>query len=158
MNGRLIFRPSGSVSFKASVYSELSSFIDTPSPNSLSLILPIFTNSVFLISRHKNAIETIKPGVSVSKVYDAGVQGVREAGHPRFWRQHIGHGIGLEIHETPSLADGKDLIEAGMVLAVEIPYYIIGVGGFRVEDILLVESDGCRLLSTIDREAIFSVG
>lgn len=96
----------------------------------------------------EEAIAMVRPGVAASAVFEAAVNGVRAAGIPGFRRHHVGHGIGLQAHEWPSLrADSTDELELGMVLAVEVPYYIGGSVGFTPEDIVLVTETGCERLS-----------
>src|ERR1700687_2644969 len=69
----------------------------------------------------------------------------------RFFHR-TGPGLGLEPHEDPSLDPGsKTVLEVGMVFTVEPGIYIPGWGGVRIEDDVVVEADGCRLLTTSDR-------
>jgi len=67
----------------------------------------------------------------------------------------LGHGIGLETHEAPSLRKSKPYtLEAGMVFSVEPGIYLPGVTGIRIEDIVALEESGPRLLTTSPREPI----
>lgn len=59
-----------------------------------------------------------------------------------------GHGLGLEIHEPPRISKSPDMLKAGMVVTVEPGLYYLGQGGVRVEDLVVVEADGCRNLTT----------
>jgi Xaa-Pro aminopeptidase len=59
-----------------------------------------------------------------------------------------GHGLGLEIHEPPRISKSPDMLKAGMVVTVEPGLYYLGQGGVRVEDLVVVEVDGCRNLTT----------
>lgn len=101
----------------------------------------------------QKAIEAIKPEVRISEIFKIGQETVRKSGYPQFWRHHIGHGIGLEPHEAPKWIDASNhqVLEAGMVICIEIPYYIANFGGFNIEDVVLVTKDGYELLSTLDR-------
>jgi Xaa-Pro aminopeptidase len=64
----------------------------------------------------------------------------------------VGHGLGLEAHEDPSLDPGGDaVLEEGMVVTVEPGVYLAGWGGVRIEDDVVVEAGGARLLTRADR-------
>ena len=58
-----------------------------------------------------------------------------------------GHGVGLEIHEPPRISARKDLLKTGMVVTVEPGLYYADAGGMRIEDMVVVTPDGCRLLT-----------
>jgi Xaa-Pro aminopeptidase len=61
-----------------------------------------------------------------------------------------GHGLGLEIHEYPRLQ--KVTLKAGQALTVEPGLYYPGIGGVRIEDVVIVERDGCRVLSRFPKQ------
>ncbi|HEY2102702.1 MAG TPA: Xaa-Pro peptidase family protein [Chthoniobacterales bacterium] len=61
-----------------------------------------------------------------------------------------GHGLGLEIHEYPRLQ--KVTLKAGQALTVEPGLYYPGIGGVRIEDVVIVERDGCRILSRFPKQ------
>jgi Xaa-Pro aminopeptidase len=76
-------------------------------------------------------------------------EGVEPYGHG------LGHGIGLEVHEPPSLRRSRPAtLEAGMVFSVEPGIYLPGVTGIRIEDIVALEASGPRLLTSSPREPI----
>ncbi|MGZ8513273.1 MAG: M24 family metallopeptidase, partial [Candidatus Limnocylindria bacterium] len=76
-------------------------------------------------------------------------EGVEPYGHG------LGHGIGLEVHEPPSLRKSRPAtLEAGMVFSVEPGIYLPGVTGIRIEDIVALEASGPRLLTHSPREAL----
>jgi Xaa-Pro aminopeptidase len=105
---------------------------------------------------HQLAIDLIKPGVTGGKVHDAvqaffdkqGYETVRDSTAPQGFFHALGHGVGLEIHESPimrSKAPWK--FRKGMVLTVEPGLYYHGLGGCRIEDMLHVVPGGCELIS-----------
>jgi Xaa-Pro aminopeptidase len=93
-------------------------------------------------------INMIKPGIPFSDLFKTGMKIVRYAADPNFERKHLGHGLGLITEEEPIIGPKNDLpIEENMILSVEVPYYWTGVGGFNVEDVVLVTSDGHEILT-----------
>ncbi len=97
---------------------------------------------------HDRAIEAVKPGIQASSI-DAVVRHVLEdAGIGDRFTHGTGHGVGLEIHERPVIGP-KDttILKPGMVFTVEPGIYFNGRLGIRIEDMVLVTSDGCRVLT-----------
>ena len=92
-----------------------------------------------------------KPGTRVAELFDIAVETARK-GIPDYQRTHIGHGIGLELYEPPSINPTSEIVlEEDMVINVEPPYYELGLGGFQVEDTIVVTDSGFRFLTTLDR-------
>jgi Xaa-Pro aminopeptidase len=74
----------------------------------------------------------MKPGVPVSRLFALAVRTTREHGIPHYERHHVGHGIGLEPYDPPTInAATEQALEPGMVFCVETPYYEHGWGGER---------------------------
>ena len=97
------------------------------------------------------ALEMIKPGVKASAVFETAVEAVRREAIPHYSRSHVGHGIGVDGYDLPDLtAASQDIIEEGMVLCVETPYYELGWAGLQVEDMVVVRHDGIETLMTSD--------
>ncbi|MDR7485053.1 MAG: Xaa-Pro peptidase family protein [Armatimonadota bacterium] len=101
------------------------------------------------------ALDALRPGAKASQVFQAGVEAARAAGIPEYRRHHIGHGVGLEVYETPLLGPGDHtVIEEGMTFEVETPYYEIGSAGLQPEDTVVVTQTRPRLLTTLPRELV----
>ena len=78
---------------------------------------------------------------------------ISKAGYGEQFVHGLGHGLGLDVHEPPSLSwRSKARLGAGMVVTVEPGIYLPGVGGVRIEDDVVVTSRGRRVLSRLDKE------
>jgi Xaa-Pro dipeptidase len=101
-----------------------------------------------ILAGEQAAIAAMKPGVPVNEIFAAGVRVTREQGLPHYQRTHVGHGIGLEPYDPPTLnAATRTPLEPGMVFCVETPYYEHGWGGVQVEDAVEVTATGTRRLT-----------
>ncbi|PLR50156.1 M24 family metallopeptidase [Chimaeribacter arupi] len=91
----------------------------------------------------------IRPGVTGKQVFAHVMDAVHRSGFPEYRRHHVGHAIGLEPYELPILSPSDDnVIEEGMVLSVETPYYEFGIGALHIEDPLFVGASGNRFLTS----------
>ena len=106
-----------------------------------------------VLEAHDAAIAAVRAGVTTGAVDAAARKVITDAGLGDHFFHRIGHGLGLEGHEDPSLDPGSTtVLEAGMVFTVEPGIYITGWGGVRIEDDLVVEADGCRVLTKADHK------
>jgi len=99
-------------------------------------------------------VQAVAPGVRTSDV-DAVCRGIiAEAGYGDWFTHGTGHGVGLLIHEDPYLSRVADAtLQEGDVVTVEPGVYREGFGGIRVEDLVVVTSDGCRVLTSSPKES-----
>ncbi|MGF0111791.1 M24 family metallopeptidase [Streptococcus sp. SGI.013] len=89
------------------------------------------------------AQDFIKPGVTASQVDQAAREVIEKAGYGEYFNHRLGHGIGMDVHEFPSIMEGNDLvIQEGMCFSVEPGIYIPGKVGVRIEDCGYVTKTG----------------
>lgn len=109
-----------------------------------------------IVAGQKAAIDVMRPGVTAGHVFRVAVEAARDGGLPRFERHHVGHGIGIDMYDIPSLTPNNDTqLEEGMVVCVETPYYELGFGGFQVEDAVVIHAGGTEALSSLPRDLAF---
>jgi Xaa-Pro aminopeptidase len=99
----------------------------------------------------KAALARVRDGVRASDVDAAARRVASLAGYARFYLHSTGHGVGLDVHEPPSLSPrSTEILRSGMVTTVEPGAYVRGVGGARWEDMVLVTKRGRKLLTKIN--------
>jgi Xaa-Pro aminopeptidase len=100
-------------------------------------------------------VDAVRAGISGAEVDGAAREVIRDAGYGEQFKHGLGHGVGLEIHEGPSLrTGGTDVLPEGAVVTVEPGIYLDGVGGVRIEDMVEVTADGCRVLPRTTKELL----
>jgi Xaa-Pro aminopeptidase len=106
------------------------------------------------------AFKMIRHGVAAKKIHEAiqvrfsqlGFNTGLKNGRMQGFFHSTGHGLGLEIHEPPRIGAGDDILKAGQVVTVEPGLYYKGVGGIRLEDVVLVTKTGCVNLTKFPRK------
>jgi len=99
-----------------------------------------------VLDAQKTAIKSIKPGVKSSDIDTAARDVITEYGYGDAFIHSTGHGVGLEIHENPSLSKNEEnMLEKGMIVTVEPGIYIEGEFGVRIEDMVLIKNKGSVL-------------
>lgn len=101
-----------------------------------------------VLEAEEKALAEVGPGVKCRDLHHLAVDVLRRHGLHRYFTHSLGHGVGLDIHEAPSLnAVSEVLLRPGMVVTIEPGVYLPGVGGVRIEDLAVVTRNGCRVLS-----------
>jgi Xaa-Pro aminopeptidase len=105
-----------------------------------------------MVAAQDVAFAALRPGVTCAAVDNAVLRYFEDNDLLPFWRQHVGHGIGLRNHEAPFLDVGdRTTVAAGMVFTIEPGLYSDAVGGFRHSDTVVVTEDGVQVLTDYPR-------
>jgi Xaa-Pro dipeptidase len=102
----------------------------------------------------------LKPGTRLADIYQATAETMWQLGYETYGRGHFGHGVGSSIwsEEWPFISITSDVVlEPGMVMAFETPWYVHGLGGFIIEDQVLITDTGCEVMAPLPRDLV-SVG
>ena len=111
-------------------------------------------------SAQREALGAVRAGARADRIHaqvvasfeSAGYKTGREQGKPMGFIHGTGHGVGLDIHEGPRVSLQRETLRAGDVITIEPGLYYPGVGGVRIEDTVLVEKGGCKLLATCSKK------
>lgn len=115
-----------------------------------------FLDSYAVLQRAQaEAVAHVRPGVTCASVDAAAREVIAAAGYGERFIHRTGHGIGLDVHEEPYIVGGNDLpLEPGMAFSVEPGIYQAGRWGARIEDIVVVTSDGVEPLNARPHELV----
>ena len=112
-----------------------------------------------VLRANRAAVAAVKDGASGKAVDAVARKVIDERGHKEHFGHGVGHGVGLEVHEAPSLSSvSEDTLEDGMVVTVEPAVYLPGFGGIRIEDLVVVTKDGCEVITSFPRDRLAEVG
>lgn len=111
-----------------------------------------------VLEAQQAGLAAVRAGVKASEV-DAAARRVIEAhGYGEYFGHGTGHGVGLAVHEGPRLSPRDDtVLQEGMVVTVEPGIYLPGTGGVRIEDSVVVERDGCRVLTKSPKDRLIQL-
>lgn len=124
-------------------------FFGNPDPKLMS----IYT---IVKEAQQQALTVCKPGITIGELDQAARNHIKSAGLNEFFTHSLGHGIGLEIHESPTIRDALPFrnlkLLPGMVITIEPGIYLPGVGGIRIEDSVIITENGHENLSSPSKE------
>lgn len=107
-------------------------------------------NKIYKIVKeaHDKAIALVKPGIKAADIDSSARNHIVDKGYGEYFSHGTGHGVGLEIHELPTISERSDeVLEEGMIFTVEPGIYLPEQGGVRIEDMILVTADGHEVLT-----------
>jgi Xaa-Pro aminopeptidase len=105
----------------------------------------------------EKGISVLRPGLVVSDVHKLVRDEVRRRYDKNYTRGNVGHGVGIELYDDPEFTvDNLQELMPGMTVSIEAPYHKFGLGGFIVEDSVLITKDAHEVLTDMSRE-LFTV-
>ena len=108
-----------------------------------------------VLEAQNSVIEKIKEGMRGEEADSLARESLKEKGYGEHFTHSLGHGVGREVHEIPSLAPGsKEKLRSSTVVTVEPGVYIEGLGGVRIEDMVVISKDTSRNLTKFPKELI----
>ena len=108
-----------------------------------------------ILNAQMKALEAIRDGVKAGVINDVGMKVIDEGGYDKYVIHGIGHGLGFESHEIPSLAKDREMVlQTGMVITIEPGVYLPGEFGIRIEDDVLVTDGGKEVITTLGNELV----
>jgi Xaa-Pro aminopeptidase len=101
------------------------------------------------------AVDAIQAGIGVSQIDRIARKLLQQKSLGRYFTHSTGHGVGLEIHEAPRIAAGQtEVLRPGMAITVEPGVYLPGIGGVRIEDLVVVTERKAEVLASVSKDLI----
>jgi Xaa-Pro aminopeptidase len=98
----------------------------------------------------RKAIGAIRPGVTINKIDKIARDYITQQGYGQYFIHTTGHGIGRRVHQAPKVSrHNRRRLRVGMVKTIEPGIYIKGWGGVRIEDMIEVTKQGCKVLTGV---------
>jgi Xaa-Pro aminopeptidase len=106
-----------------------------------------------VLHAHDLALAAVAPGLPLADLDRIARDAIAAAGYGEFFGHGLGHGVGLEVHEAPTVSPrSKAVVQEGMVFTVEPGIYLPDLGGVRIEDMVLATASGGRVLTHIPKQ------
>ncbi|MCR8642653.1 Xaa-Pro peptidase family protein [Paenibacillus sp. N1-5-1-14] len=106
-----------------------------------------------VLQANLRGIEAVRPDVTFASIDYAARKSIVDRGYGDYFITRLGHGLGLEIHEYPSVhGENQDKTREGMLFTIEPGVYVPGHGGVRIEDDVIVTADGVEVLTSFPKE------
>lgn len=102
---------------------------------------------------NREAIRFVRDGMNARLIDKTARDIIMRAGYDEYFGHGTGHGVGLDVHELPRISRlGRETVRSGMVFTVEPGIYLPGLGGVRIEDMVVAGVKGCRVLTSLPKE------
>jgi Xaa-Pro aminopeptidase len=108
-----------------------------------------------VLEAQEKAIKALASGIKSSSIDKVARDHLESANLAVFFGHGLGHGVGMEVHEAPSVSYlSDDVLEKGMVITIEPGVYLPGKFGIRLEDMVLITDNSCKRLTNLDKGII----
>lgn len=106
-----------------------------------------------VLAANEAAIAEVRPGVTLAHLDQTARRVIEEKGYGPYFMHRLGHGLGMDVHEYPSVhGQNQAVLRPGMVFTIEPGIYLPGVGGVRIEDDVLVTENGSEVLTQFPKQ------
>jgi Xaa-Pro aminopeptidase len=106
-----------------------------------------------VLEANKKATKLVAPGTESQQIDSSARNFIKKSGYGDFFEHGTGHGVGLQVHELPRITrKGRETLKQNMIFTIEPGIYVPGVGGVRIEDMVLVTVDGSEVLTALPKE------
>jgi Xaa-Pro aminopeptidase len=106
-----------------------------------------------VLTAHNKALSAVKAGIKACEIDKIARDYIYSKGYEGCFGHSTGHGVGLDIHEAPTVGPKGDVVlKKGMVITVEPGIYLKDKFGVRIEDTVIVTENGCKSFATINKE------
>jgi Xaa-Pro aminopeptidase len=116
---------------------------DSKNPDKIEKLKQIYD---IVLQAQARALKACRAGISCKELDHISREYIEQKGYGKFFGHGLGHGVGLEIHELPTISSYIDdtILKENMVITIEPGIYLEGIGGVRIEDVVLVRDAGCE--------------